>query len=331
MKYNVDKIINALMSDLSPRQKDILYSRYGTINAQPLTLAKIGGKYNVTRERVRQIESLSLKSVKAKFSKGNFNGLVNYLKNHLNNRGGLCNETLLCEELSKVIGGSSVAYKNKINFLLESCGAFNYHPEDKDFHAFWYLDKKDVKKAEDFINKLVTALKSKKDNLNNKKPSQLLALNYISISKKFNSNSYNDFGLSAWPEICPKTSRDWAYLMLRKKNEPLHFTALTVAINKLRKNKTANPQTVHNELIKDNRFVLVGRGTYGLKEFNLMAGTAREVIVQILKKHGPQPSKNLVQLVLNQRMFKENTLLLNLQDKKFFQRLGNGKYTIREV
>ena len=84
-------------------------------------------------------------------------------------------------------------------------------------------------------------------------------------------------------------------------------------------------------MIKDGRFVLVGRGTYGLKEFNLMAGTAREVISQILRKHGPQESRGVIKLVLEQRMFKENTLLLNLQDRKHFRRLDDGRYMINKA
>lgn len=346
MKYNLDKLINTLLADLTARQKDVLFSRYGLKSGQRMTLASIGNKYSVTRERIRQVEALALDSIKAKFAKGDFNNLVNHLKKHLNKLGGLRRETLLCDELKEILTSSDAkTYNNKVNFLLESCGAFNYHPDDKNYHAFWSVDRQSVKKADELTNKLVAALKNKKEDLiikNNfdklfaqtiksSNYQRHLAFNYISASKKFASNAYDDFGLSHWPEICPKTSRDWAYLVLRKESAPLHFTKLTKVINQLRQRKTTNPQTVHNELIKDGRFVLVGRGTYGLKEFNLMSGTAREVISQILKKHGPQTSRNLIQLVLDQRMFKENTLLLNLQDRKFFQRLDDGRYTVKTV
>jgi len=157
-----------------------------------------------------------------------------------------------------------------------------------------------------------------------------VALNLTSISKKFTANHYGDVGLSAWSEINPKTSRDWAYLVLKREQKPLHFTALAERINNIRQRKT-NYQTVHNELIKDERFVLVGRGTYGLREFGIMPGTAKEVMATLLKTHGPMRSHELVKLVLTKRMFKENTLLLNLQNREHFQRMSDGRYNIKEV
>ncbi len=344
VKHDVDKLISLLIKDLNPRQRDVLFGRYGLSGSEPMTLAKIGGKYNVTRERIRQIESLSLNSVRAKFTGVQFNDLVNTFKKAINRFGGLRKESQFYNDLKNDIGGGA-NYENKLKFLLESSGVFYHYPEDKNFYSFWYLDNKDIKKAENFINKVISFVKNKKEqiivdgdfnnlfvqvvkSINCRKD---LAANYLALSKNFSTNAFNDFGLSHWTEICPKTSRDWAYLVLKKHGQPLHFTQLTKEINGVRNNKRTNPQTVHNELIKDNRFVLVGRGVYGLKEFNLMAGTAREVICQILKKHGPQDSKSLVQLVLSQRMFKENTLLLNLQDRDFFQRLENGKYTVKKV
>ena len=148
------------------------------------------------------------------------------------------------------------------------------------------------------------------------------------------TNQYGETGLSSWSEINPKTARDWAYLVLKKGQKPLHFTEITEHINAVRAhrlNKKTNYQTVHNELIKDERFVLVGRGVYGLEEFGIMAGTAREVMGNILNDHGPLKPKALIQLVLERRMFKENTLLLNLQNRKHFKRLDDGRYVVREV
>ncbi len=77
--------------------------------------------------------------------------------------------------------------------------------------------------------------------------------------------------------------------------------------------------------------MLVGRGTYGLREFGILPGTAREVIGHFLKKHGPMKSNEVVQMVLQERTFKENTLLLNLQNRKHFQRMDDGRYTVREA
>jgi DNA-directed RNA polymerase delta subunit len=56
-----------------------------------------------------------------------------------------------------------------------------------------------------------------------------------------------------------------AYLSLREHKKPLYFKDIVSEIyNKF--DKKVNPATCHNELIRDKRFILVGRGIYGLKE-----------------------------------------------------------------
>ena len=123
------------------------------------------------------------------------------------------------------------------------------------------------------------------------------------------------------------------YLVLKKVVQPLHFRELTQKINDLKfDQKKAFPQTVHNELIRDERFILVGRGIYGLREQGYEPGTAREVLVRILKKHGPLNTQKIIQLVQQERFLRENTILLNLQNKRYFQRLPDNRYTlIREA
>lgn len=346
MKCNIDIIIEGLLADLSPRQRDVIIGRFGLETGDPMTLAAIGDKYNVTRERIRQVEALALTQIKPGFEKGELAKVVAFIYDHLTTFHGVRSNADLKNDFQDSLFSSTPAtYENKVAFIMEGSGRFSFHAEDNDYNAFWYLTKENITKADEVIERIYQNIKNRKsevlssnqfevvfsDAKNGFHYSDTLVTNYLGISKKFAHNVYNDFGLSEWSEIVPKTSRDWAYLVLRKNGKPLHFIELTERINEIRPNKKTNAQTVHNELIKDDRFVLVGRGTYGLKEFNIMAGTAREVITQILKKNGPQTSRNLIKLVLEERMFKENTLILNLQDKKYFQRNIEGKYQIREA
>ena len=95
--------------------------------------------------------------------------------------------------------------------------------------------------------------------------------------------------------------------------------------------KQANMQTVHNELIKDSRFILVGRGIYALKEWGYKEGTVKDIIASVLKKENEPLSKNkIVEEVLKQRMVKKNTIVLTLQDKNLFQRVEKGTYKLTE-
>lgn len=52
--------IEKLMADLTPQQREVLSLRFGLADGQAMTLAKIGDRLNISRERVRQIEREAL-------------------------------------------------------------------------------------------------------------------------------------------------------------------------------------------------------------------------------------------------------------------------------
>lgn len=346
MKIVVDKLVSSFLSSLPKRQQDIIDGRYGLKNGREMTLAALGSRYGVTRERIRQIQNLSLNDIRSKSSANNLDNFTNLIVAHLESVGGMRRDDML---VSDVVGltsdnGDKNTAPNRVRFLLEATNKVSFHPADKDYSAFWYLNDSDKKRVEKFVSSLEKTLSSSKETVLAEKKfdfhfsetakvntlSETVAANFVAVSKKFMANSYGDMGLSSWSEINPKTSRDFAYLVLKKENKPLHFTDIAKLINDVRKKKRTNFQTVHNELIKDERFVLVGRGIYGLQEFGIMPGTAKEVMATILSEHGPLKSRDLVKLVLERRMFKENTLLLNLQNKNYFKRGEDGRYFIKE-
>ena len=348
MNPNVSKLVTYLLSKLDGKQREVLENRYGLKTGEVKTLAEIGDKYKVTRERIRQIEAGALTEISKSLPGSGVKEFVGMVKTHLKNMGGLRRENLLLNDLRVMISDPNTQYlANKVHFLLEAAGEPYFALEDKDNHAYWYSSEEDKKKALNLISRVVKFMKeNKSDEFTHEnmdvvfnqaiKPhnlKDLVALNYISASKQFHVNQFGDFGLSDWPEINPKTMREWAYVILRKHKQPAHFQKISDMINKTRKDaeRLAHPQTVHNELIKDERFVLVGRGMYGLQEFGLMPGTAREVIARVLKDNGPLEPGELLQLVLKERLLKKNTVLINLRNKKYFQRLEDGKYTVNTV
>ncbi|MDP2695960.1 MAG: sigma factor-like helix-turn-helix DNA-binding protein [bacterium] len=321
----IKKLAKELTSDLSPRQREVIEGRFGLKNSQCLTLAAVGERYGLTRERIRQIERAALNMLQERFNNGSGAKFVDSVSKNLKRYNGVREEGQLLADLR-----CSQDDLNRMRFVLKASDKFGYHSGDDSYRAFWYLDNASKKKAVDFVSRLKTQLKNNKDAGYSPKGGQ--DLNYVLVSKAFAFSPFGKFGLSEWPEIMPQNSREWAYLILQREKEPLHFTELATAIDKHRKsNRRTNAQTVHNELIKDNRFVLVGRGTYGLRELGLLPGTAKEVISHFIKKHGPLRSNDVVKFVLQERMFKENTLLINLQNKKHFQRLQDGRYSIREA
>ncbi len=339
---NTKKLIASLISDLNPRQKEFLEERFGLVDNQKKTLQELGDRYEITRERVRQIEAEGLKFVAAKFLKSEGVKFVEKAVKHLETIGGIKEEGSFVNELRTLWDDGSLS-NSEARFMFAVAKKPLYYVDDDNFCSFWYLDKETFKKAESFISKASKFFAAKKEDLvSNNKFSELLgqltkasgikelfATNYLAVSKKFGMNPYNDFGLSHWEEITPKTARAKAYLVLKKHGKPLHFKEIAEMINKVGfSKKQVYAQTIHNELIKDAKFVLVGRGIYALKEHGYTPGTAKEVIQKVLKEKGPLHPQQILEFVSQQRFLKENTILLNLQNKKHFKKLSDGRYHI---
>ncbi|MBI4094995.1 MAG: hypothetical protein HY435_02260 [Candidatus Liptonbacteria bacterium] len=341
---SVQKLFRELFEGLSPRQKEVLSGRFGVEGEkESQTLAAIGDRYGVTRERIRQIEASGLSALAGKMrATPSCNELVTTTQKALRSAGGVLKQEGLLARARSTAEGLNDRY---LELMVRATNAFSAYPEDKDFWTFYYLDRPSFKKAAEFINGFSKSLRSNKAEILNgafdahfgkfarrEKVSPQLAKNYLAISKKFHENPYGDTGLAEWGEIKPKTIRDRIYLVLKKKKDPLHFEAIAKHINTsgLGGRKALAP-TVHNELIKDDRFVLVGRGIYGLAEHGYEAGTAREVIRKVLKSHGPMTFDQVVAKIETSRIFKPNTILANLQRKDLFERLDNGSYRVREA
>jgi hypothetical protein len=297
----------------------------------------------VTRERVRQIEASALSEMEAAYKA--IPACVSAMeggKKYLKAMGGVAGRENLIELLSKDIEGLN---ENYLALLLAVSGSFNFYGEDAEFWPFYYQDKNDLKNAVKLVASWIRVLNQKKGevlsggyetNLRKFLKEENISAGYfencLAISKAVHKNPYGDKGPAVWPEIRPKTIRDRIYLALKKKGQPQHFTEIANLVNLAKfDGKIALASTVHNELIKDKRFVLVGRGIYALAESGFAPGTAKDVIRTILAKSGPLKSKDIVSAVQKERFFKYNTILVNLQNKETFERLEDGTYRVREV
>ena len=339
----MSKIVHSALNGLSPRQREVLEGRFGLKGGEGETLAAIGDRMNITRERVRQIENAALAVAKKNIAADlEAVALLSRVKQYIVGKGGIAKKADVVQYANGLTKGIG---ENQIDFLSEASASFNVYREDENYHPFYYVGEKDLKAAQSFIDGWTNALKSKKERVLSgeaylaelasfsraKSLDAAIADNYLAVSKLVRANRYGDVGLRDWPEINPSTIRDKIYLVLKKGGEPLHFEAIAKKINEVKfDDQVALAPTVHNELIKDNRFVLVGRGMYALKEHGYEPGTAREVIVKVLKSAGPMKATDVVAKVNAQRFFKENTILINLQNKSAFERMSDGRYRVRE-
>lgn len=340
----ISKIVNSALTGLNARQKEVLAGRFGIDKeGEGETLAAIGDRLKVTRERIRQIENSGIALAKANILKNaEAVSVLEKIKKYIAGRGGVAEKSDVIRYAGTFAKG---ARENHVDFLSEVSGVFNLHREDGDFLPFYYTSEKDLKAAKSFVDGWVGFLKSHKEKVfsgsyraqlasfvRTKSVADAIAENYLAVSKHIEKNPYGDIGLRDWPEIRPMTVRDKIYLVLKKKSEPLHFENIAKHINTAGFDGTeALAPTVHNELIKDARFVLVGRGIYGLREHGYEPGTAREVIAKVLKTRGPLAPTDVVTHVNKQRFFKPNTILINLQNRSFFERLPDGRYRVREA
>lgn len=336
--------MNSLWEGLNDRQKEVLSGRFGLDKSgAPQTLAALGARYKVTRERIRQIESSGVSMLRAKISSNSaIQDILDRAKKFLKDAGGVARTEALLAHLATFVEGMN---ENHLAVLTEATKAFHFYPADRHFHSFYYLDKPSLKAATSFVDQWTVFLRNKKETvlggkyedflnefLKKKDVKREVAHSFLGITKKIHRSPYGDVGLSEWTEILPRTIRDRVYLVLKKKKEPMHFRIIAKTINDIAFDKNqASAPTVHNELIKDGRFVLVGRGMYALAEFGYEPGTAKEVIAKILKRNGPLKPREVILAVQKERFFRPNTVLVNLQNKNHFRRLQNGTYETREA
>jgi len=326
MKPNYFQICQNLLKGLPERQREIISRRFGLGSLsggdRRETLEFIGESYGITRERVRQIENEGLSRIKSKTKQ--YQKVFQFFKDYLKEAGKLKKEDILLEDLG------SENQKPQTFFLLNLKDDFERFGETEEFYPFWTIDKNSPNLAKKVINSSYDKIKKSEKPLPLKSlTSSSLSKNALNsvleISKKIQKNPEGLFGLRDWPEINPRGVKDKAYLVLKKENKPLHFTEVAESI------PDGLVQTVHNELIKDPRFILVGRGIYGLREWGYQSGPVKEVIFNVLKQEKkPLAKEEILNRVLEQRLVKENTVLLNLSDKKYFFRNSQGKYTIKE-
>ena len=339
MIKDIDQLIDGLFADLNPRQVKVVTGRFGLKSGEKTTLQEIGDELGITRERVRQIEEYCIKKLEKRV-KEEIQEFLEFCHAYLTKAGGVRRDDYFIDDIKYFIKpGLDKKVKNadqKIRFLLWTGGMPSYHKEDEKFRSFWYSDEESKRKFLDFI-KSVTNLLEKNDKqavlddkIYLKHCKDFYTCHYVLIPNHFGCNVFGDFGLREWPEIEPKTIRDKIYLVLKKHGKPLHFEQIAKFITDFGiDNKPAHVQTAHNDLINDERFVLVGRGVYGLKERGFVPGTVREVITRLLKANGPLTKAEIVNLVNKERFLQENTILINLQNKRYFKKLADGLYHLR--
>ena len=336
LTFSPKAITKEFLAQLPDRSKSVLLHRFGLGTSERRTLEAIGQDYGITRERIRQIESHGLGLIRDSHVYGKHADSLDKLKKLVAELGSIAAEHELLSVLPK-----NEADKNHVLFLLTVGHHFTFKKEDADFHARWHVDQgvadsvtralralhesvnpDELTPEEQFFELFATALK----NEGIRERDEAIIRRWLGISKRVGRNPLGEWGHTDSPHVHIKNTRDFAFLTLKRHGSPMHFTEVAENIEKLFK-REAHPATTHNELIKDERFVLVGRGLYALQEWGYQPGVVRDVIANILKKDGPLTKSEIIERVKRERYVKDATVLVNLQGSAFVKQ-ADGRYAL---
>lgn len=314
------------------RDVDVLTRRYGLGLEGYETLDAVGKRYGITRERVRQIERAALKRLNQTAS-GEVGALNKRLVTILEKEGKLAPLNKLAKKLGA--SGSEFAY---INFLAHVAPEVGVIDDNRQFRSTVYLHQSFTpSKLSDLSQELVDAFKrlgqpARLTEISSTFKSKLTppAIENLALITKALANFDNIWGLQTWPQVNPRSIRDRAYLALHKHTEPLHYSDIAVHIDTITPSgRKVTTQAVHNELIKDGRFVLIGRGIYALADWGYSAGTVADIIKEVLREQQPLHKDEIVKRVLKKRQVKTTTIALNLQEKDYFLRVSKAVYKLK--
>ncbi len=342
--FNPPAVAAKVLSHLKERDRTILAKRFGLLGFSSKTLEAIGKDHNLTRERVRQIEKESIKFLRTKMSDEELATAVKMLSQIINDCGKVIREIDLIKTLSI---DPTEEERNSILFILNVAEELLEVREDEMHHAAWASVTYSHEVFQNIINSAKAILKSetkpikqaaliekiKQTQLYHDHSAELnekVIRNYLELSKDIERNPFDEYGLNIWTEITPKDVGDKAFIVLKHHGKPEHYITITKMINDHGFDKrVAHKETVHNELIKDPRFVLVGRGIYALTEWGYQRGVVSDVIASVMKAaKGPMTREEVIDEVLKARFVKRNTVLVALSNKKMFTKVAKNRYQL---
>ncbi len=336
-------IVDNLLLLLSDKEKVVIKKRFNFDGKRKYTLEEIGKEFSVTRERIRQIENSALSKMKRNVFNTALKYLHEYITDLVNENGGIMSAKELYQSLDEVISDRNSLDENRVRLSLFLHEDFEFINNTIDFyphirkkgisdHAIRHASDQLIAQLNKYgdvkpVDKVYGDLQNIFDQLDfDRQRTKSL----VNIDKRLILLDNDIVGLLQWRHIHPRTLRDKILFILRNENKPLHFNYIAEKIESANfDNKSVNVQAVHNELIRHDQFVLVGRGIYALGEWGYEKGTVAEVIEAILKKKKELEQEEIVNLVLKQRQVKKITIVLALKNGKKFERVGRKRYKLK--
>lgn len=329
----VQDVLNSIERE---REREIVARRYGLFDRKE-TLEQIGELLGITRERVRQLEKAVMTRLREQGAQlPHISDVEARLAAELEKAGHTARITHLASVLTPE---NTRTDQSRLAFLTTLCPSISVVSEDDAFYqaagtaAIHSADaiKKEVATIVAAVKKAGTPVEQADLAPLAGMDSERYTVALASISKQL-ATLNGRWGLVKWPTVNPKNIRDKIYVILSENGSHMHFNEIAEAIKASDfKRKDVTTQAIHNELIKDKRFVLIGRGIYALTEWGYSKGTVADIISAVLKDaKSPLHRDEIVKRVLKSRFVKETTILLNLQSKPQFKRVAKATYELAE-
>lgn len=345
LAVNLQELLSNLFLVLTEKEVAVIKKRFALFGQPKQTLEKIGKHFKVTRERIRQIESIALSKLKRTVRTTRLDEVNELAKAALRSRGGVMPEDELVSVVLKRIQGSSNTDGAVLRLSFSIDADVSSTGRSITFIPFWRATSLPAEDISLIVENIVKMLRKRKtcmqqDELisaiqamnlfKDRVPSAELIASCLTIDERLKKID-DGWGLTEWRFVRPRSIRDKVEIVLKKSGDPLHFMEIANRIREAKfDHKNVTVQAVHNELIRYPQFVLVGRGLYALKDWGYEPGTVADVIERILKQKGPLSKKEIIVEVGKQRTVKVGTISLNLQKMPYFTRVGRAVYAFDE-
>ncbi len=333
-------IINDFFLVLSPTEKTVITKRFALDDKPKQTLESIGSYFDVTRERIRQIENNAIKKLQRNVMNSHLRKVSELSRSVLQEAGGIMMTDRLISKVLKLLNSDTPYSGNVVRLALRLDRNIDEVKRDFDFHPFHHFTEVSIADIQKTFKAIRKNLQEKKDvssfasiykDIKDLIPVSKATMESIArTSPKILEVEEGYVGMTKWRHINPKSIRDKAILIFKKYKKPLHFIDLANKISEFGDPKHVTVQAVHNDLIRYEDFVLVGRGMYALSQWGIPAGTVMDIIAKILKEKGAMKRQDLILEVKKYRDVKNNTISLNLQKSPAFVRVGRAVYDFDE-
>lgn len=336
-------LISHLLIVLSEKEKFIIQNRFALEKSKKMTLEEIGEHFGVTRERIRQIEKSALRKLERNAQNTNVRILTEFAKALLEKQGGLVQDEHFKTLLLNILPNITQEEIEELHLALVLDAGIQYESNTLKYHPYYKLSSFNVINIDKVAEKGLSILEDTKhvipiDKITNRINEEMASKfdnktveNILRVAKecKFTESGV---GLFSWRHIHPRTLKDKILFILGKEKKPLHFQKISGLISESKfDTKKVNVQAVHNELIRNSQFILIGRGIYALSEWGYKSGTVADVITEILSDGVARTREEITKAVLERRHVKTITIYLNLKNKPQFTRVGRDKYAFASV